>query len=70
MRNIRKPKRITLALCGLCAIIWTFRVIVGVVYKEYEYSFGFFILNVLTAFIWIAAFVKWMLKHHSEKDES
>ncbi len=66
---MKKPKRITLVLCGLCAVIWTLRVMAGVVYKEYDYSFGLFILNVLTAFIWIAAFVKWMLKYHSGKDE-
>jgi len=38
-------------------------------YKEYDYSFGFFILNVLAALVWIAAFVKWMLKYRSKKDE-
>lgn len=66
---MKEPKRITLVLYGLCAVIWTIRAILGVVYKEYDYSFGFFILNVLTALIWIAAFVKWMLKYRSRIDE-
>ena len=66
---MKKPKRITLVLCGLCAVIWSLRVIIGVMYKEYDYSFGFFILNVLAALVWIAAFVKWMLKYRSKKDE-
>ena len=55
---MKKPKRITLVLYGLCAVIWSLRVIIGVMYKEYDYSFGFFILNVLVALVWIAAFVK------------
>ena len=66
---MKKPKRITLVLDGLCAVIWSLRVIIGVMYKEYDYSFGFFILNVLAALVWIAAFVKWMLKYRSKKDE-
>ena len=66
---MKKPKPITLVLYGLCAVIWSLRVIIGVVYKEYDYSFDFFILNVLAALVWIAAFVKWMLKYRSKKDE-
>lgn len=66
---MKKPKRITLVLYGLCAVIWSLRVIISVMYKEYDYSFGFFILNVLAALVWIAAFVKWMLKYRSKKDE-
>ena len=66
---MKKPKRITLVLYGLCAVIWSLRVIIGVMYKEYDYSFGFFILNVLAALVWIAAFVKWMLKYCSKKGE-
>lgn len=66
---MKKPKRITLVLYGLCAFIWSLRVIVGIVYKEYAFSPGFVILNVLTALIWIAAFVKWLLAYHSGDDE-
>ena len=67
---MKKPKLITLVLYGLCAVIWSLRVIIGVMYKEYDYSFGFFILNVLAALVWIAAFVKWMLKYRSKKMNS
>ena len=67
---MKKPKRITLVLYGLCAVIWSLRVIIGVMYKEYDYSFGFFILNVLAALVWIAAFVKWMHKYRSKKMNS
>lgn len=67
---MKKPKRITLVLYGLCAVIWSLRVIIGVMYEEYDYSFGFFILNVLAALVWIAAFVKWMLNIAPKKMNS
>ena len=67
---MKKPKRTTLALYGLCAVIWTFRIILSIVYQEYNYAFGFFVLNILTALLWIAAFIKWTLKYRSDKDKS
>ena len=66
---MKKPKRITVILCGVCAVVWTLRVVFGVVYQEYDYNFVSFLLNALTAFIWIAAFVRWMIKYRSEKGE-
>lgn len=67
---MKKPKRITVILYGLCAVVWTLRVIFGIAQEEYDYNSVFFLLNVLIAFIWIAAFVRWMLKYRSEKDRS
>ena len=67
--DMKKTKRITLILYGLCAIVWTLRVIFGIVYKEYDYDSVFFILDVLTALIWIAAFIRWTIKYRSEKGE-
>ena len=64
---MKEPKRTTLMLYGLCAVIWTLRVVFGVVYKEYDDDSAFFILNILTAVIWIAAFVKWTLRYRSGK---
>ena len=66
---MKKPKRITLVLYGICAVIWTLRVIQSIVYREYDYAFSFFVLNILTALIWIAAFIRWTLKYRSGKDE-
>ena len=66
---MKKTKRTALVLYGLCAVMWMIRVITGVVHKEYNDSVGFFILNVFTAFIWIAIFVVWMLKYRSGKDK-
>lgn len=67
---MQKPKLLNIVLYGLCAVIWTVRLIVSVVCREYDYAVGLFILNILVALIWIAAFVKWLLKYRSEKDES
>ncbi len=62
---MKEPKRITLVLYGLCAVIWTLKVVFSVVYKEYDY----FILNALIAIIWIAAFIRWTIRYRSEKSE-
>ncbi|MEY8440662.1 hypothetical protein D3Z39_09550 [Anaerotruncus colihominis] len=62
---MKEPKRITLVLYGLCAVIWTLKVVFSVVYKEYDY----FILNALIAIIWIAAFIRWTIRYRSEKGE-
>lgn len=64
---MKNPKRHTLVLYGLCTLVWTLRVIVGIADKEYDYDSVFFLLNVLTAFIWVAAFIRWMIKYRSEK---
>ena len=36
---MKKPKLVTVILCGLAAAIWTVRAILGVVYQEYSDSF-------------------------------
>ncbi len=65
---MKKPRRITLVLYGLCAILWTIRVILGAVRAEYDSSPNLFLLNVLTALIWIVAFARWFRKYRSEED--
>ncbi|MBQ8024895.1 MAG: hypothetical protein IJ259_00510 [Oscillospiraceae bacterium] len=64
-----KPKLVTVILCGLAATIWTVRAILGVVYQEYRDSVFWFILNVLCAVIWIAAFIKWLKIYRSNTKE-
>jgi len=66
---MKKPSRFTLILYGVCAVIWTVRVIAGVVYREYDYSIFIFVLNILCAVIWIAAFIKWLIVYRSNKQE-
>ena len=65
---MKEPKRITVILYGLCAVAWIIREIFGVVHKEYDFNSVPFVLNVLIALIWIAAFVRWTLKYRSGKD--
>ena len=66
---MERPKLVTVILYGLCAVIWTVRTILGVVYKEYGDSATLFVLNILCAVIWIAAFIKWLIKYRSNKNE-
>ena len=54
---MKKPSRLTVILFGVCAVIWTIRAILEVAYQTYNDSVFWFILNVLCAVIWIAAFI-------------
>ena len=66
---MKETKRITVILYGLCAIAWIFRVVFGIIHKEYDYDSIFFILNILITLIWIAAFIRWTIKYRSEKGD-
>ncbi len=66
---MKKPKLSTVILYGLCAVIWTIRVVFAVIYREYDTSVFFFVLNALCAGIWIAAFVKWWIVYRSNTDK-
>ena len=54
---MKNPSRLTVILFGMCAVIWTIRAILDVAYQTYNDSVFWFVLNVLCAVIWIAAFV-------------
>ena len=54
---MKKPSRLTVILYGVCAVIWTITAILKVAYQTYNDSVFWFVLNVLCAVIWIAAFV-------------
>ncbi len=66
---MKKPSRLTIILFGACAVIWTIRAILEVVYQTYNDSVFGFVLNVLCAVIWIAAFVVNLKRYRSNKDE-
>ena len=66
---MEQPRRLTVILFGACAVIWTIRVILEVVYQTYNDSVFWFVLNVLCAVIWIAAFVVNLKRYRSNKDE-
>ena len=62
---MKKTKKITVILYGVCSVIWILRVIFAVIYKEYDASLFFFVLNVLCSAIWTAAFIKWLIIYRS-----
>ena len=66
---MKQPRRLTVILFGACAVIWTIRAILEVVYQTYNDSVFWFVLNVLCAVIWIAAFVINLRRYRSNKDE-
>ena len=66
---MKQPRRLTVILFGACAVIWTIRAILEVVYQTYNDSVFWFVLNVLCAVIWIAAFVINLKRYRSNKDE-
>ena len=66
---MEKPKLATVIIYGLCAVLWIFRVIVGIVSKEFDDSVWFFVLNILGAIIWVSAFIKWLIRYRSDDNE-
>ena len=66
---MKQSHRLTVILFGTCALIWTIRAILEVVYQTYNDSIFGFVLNVLCAVIWIAAFVVNLKRYRSNKDE-
>ncbi len=66
---MKKSSRLTVILFGICAVIWTIRAILDVVYRTYSDTVFWFILNILCAIIWIAAFVINLKRYRSNKGE-
>ena len=66
---MKQPRRLAVILFGVCAVIWTIRAVLEVVYQTYNDSVFGFVLNVLCAVIWIAAFVINLKRYRSNKDE-
>lgn len=67
--NMKKSSRLTVILLGVCAVIWTIRAILEVVYQTYNDFVFRFILNVLCAVIWIVAFAVNLKRYRSNKEE-
>ena len=68
---MKKPSRFVLILYGICALMWTVKVIVDIVEivsKTYDNSFFLFVLHIFCAVIWIYIFIVY-LKNYSNKDE-
>lgn len=66
---VKKPNRLTVMLVALCAIIWSIRAILEVIYQTYNDSIFWFVLNVLCAVIWIIAFFINLKRYRSSKED-
>ena len=66
---MKKTSLLAVILYGICAVIWTVRVIVEIVYKTYNDSVFMFVLGILCALIWICSFFILMKRYCSNKDE-
>lgn len=66
---MKKTRHLTVALLGVCAVIWSIRVILEIVYQTYTDSIFWFVLNILCAVIWIAAFVINLKRCRSHKED-
>lgn len=61
---MKKPSRSVLILYGVCALLWTVRAILEVVYQTYTDSVFWFALTVFCAAAWIAAFTAQMKRYN------
>ena len=66
---MKKPSRLTVILFGVCTVIWTIRAILEVAYQTYNDSVFWFVLNVLCAVIWIAAFVVNLKRYRANQED-
>lgn len=64
-RENNKPNKATVVIYGVCAVIWTIRAIFEIAYQTFNDSVFWFLLNVLCAVVWIAAFIVNMKKYRS-----
>jgi uncharacterized membrane protein len=72
MKEKKKTTKFTVILYALCAILWTVSAVLEVSYQTYTESVFWFVMNLLCAVIWIAAFLvnlKRYQRDRSERDE-
>ena len=67
-----KPKQGVVTLLGLCVVFSTIRVIIALLYREYNESLFIYIVNIFNALLWTAAFIKWRGRYRAcqARDES
>lgn len=61
-------KKLTFILYVACAVVWSIRAVLEIVYKTYNESVFWFIMNVLCAVIWIAAAIVQYKRCSSDKE--
>ena len=65
---MKKSSKLAVTMYGACAVIWTIRAILEVIYQTYNASMFWFVLNILCAVMWIAAFVVNLKRYRSNKE--
>lgn len=66
---MKKVSGLSVILYALCAVIWTFRVILDLANQTYSHSVFLFVLNILCAVVWSAGFIVNLKRYRSKKDE-
>lgn len=57
MKEKRAASLTSLILEGICAVIWTVRAILEIIFRTYRSSVFWFVLNLLCAVLWIVSFL-------------
>ena len=66
---MKKPSRFVVILYGMCAVLWTVRAILEIVFKTYNDSGFWFVLNILCAVLWINVFLVHLKRYRTNKDD-
>lgn len=64
---MKKTRLLSVALCGMCAAIWTVNVVIWIVKRLYEDSMPVFLLNVVCSAIWVGAFIVNWMRYRNEQ---
>ena len=67
MKKEKKTGIAAVILCGAAAVLWTFRAVLEIRYETYHESVFWFIMNILCAVMWIAAFLVNLKRYRSDQ---
>lgn len=63
---MEKRSRFTVVLYGVCAVLWTIRAILDLVYQTYRYALFSVALNILCAIVWMIAFAVMLNRYRQQ----
>ena len=66
---MKNTSLLVVILYGICAVIWTVRAIVEIVYQTYQDSVLMFVLSMLCALMWLGAFLASLKKYRANQEE-
>lgn len=64
---MKKQNLISGIIYGICAVIWTTKSILDIIYQTHHDSVLGYVLNILCAMVWMAAFLLSMKRYRSTK---